>query len=85
MDQNRRWLSAEARVLHSPAATLRGLANYQRGGWWVLMRRLPLLAFVFGCTVSLLASGRLTLRLIADGAVSFYFPFEAITRWQVGG
>jgi len=36
--------------------------------------RRPLwLAFVFGCTVSAAASGRFSVRLIADGALSFAF------------
>jgi hypothetical protein len=38
-----------------------------------LLRRPLLLAFVFGCAVSALASGRFSARLIADGAVSFAF------------
>jgi len=37
------------------------------------LRRPLLLAFVFGCAVSALASGRFSARLIADGAVSFAF------------
>jgi hypothetical protein len=42
----------------------------ERGSFW----RGPLtLLFAFGCVVSLLAAGRLTPRLIADGMVSFAF------------
>src|SRR2546426_10870999 len=37
------------------------------------LRKPAVLAFVLGCTVSIVASGRLSLRLIADGAVSFAF------------
>ena len=40
---------------------------------WLLVRRPMLLAFVLGCGVSLLASGRLSPRLILDGAISFAF------------
>jgi hypothetical protein len=65
--------SKEVRVLVSPAAAFRELSKDTRGGWWVLMRRPLLLAFVFGCEVSLQASGRLSARLIADGVVSFAF------------
>ena len=65
--------SAEGRVLLGPAAAFRELAQEQRSGAWVLVRRPLLLAFVCGCTVSLLASGRLGARLIVDGAVSFAF------------
>jgi hypothetical protein len=39
----------------------------------VALRRPLLLAFTLGCAVSLLASGRLSARLIVDGAVSFAF------------
>ena len=39
----------------------------------MLLRKPFLLLFVLGCTVSALASGRFSLRLIADGAVSFVF------------
>jgi len=38
-----------------------------------LIRRPLLLAFVFGCVVSLLAANRLSARLITDGIVSFAF------------
>jgi hypothetical protein len=75
----RRW-SAEARVLFNPASLFRELAEDERRGVWVLVRRPLLLAFVFGCAVSLQASGRFTARLIADGAISFAFVpvFEVI-------
>ena len=36
-------------------------------------RRLLLMAFVFGCAVSAIASGRFSARLILDGMVSFAF------------
>ena len=39
----------------------------------VLLRRPLLTLFVIGCTVSMFASGRMTARLIADGALSFAF------------
>lgn len=38
-----------------------------------LVRRPLLLALVLGCGISMLVSGRFTLRLIADGALSFAF------------
>jgi hypothetical protein len=40
---------------------------------WLLVRRPLLLVFVLGCGVSLIASGRLSPRLILDGAISFAF------------
>ena len=55
-----------------PAAettTLRSVAP----GTWVLLRRPLLLAFALGSAVSVLASGRFTLRLILDGALSMAF------------
>jgi hypothetical protein len=39
----------------------------------ILGRRPLLLAFLLGCSVSMLASGRFTLRLIVDGTLSFAF------------
>ena len=38
-----------------------------------LLRRPLLLALILGCAVSVLASGRFTLRLIVDGALSMAF------------
>jgi hypothetical protein len=45
----------------------------QRRAAVTLWRRPLLLAFVLGCGVSLLASGRFTLRLVVDGTISFAF------------
>lgn len=68
-----RW-SAEARVLLRPASTYRELAHAESGRGLLIFCRKPLLfAFVLGCAVSALASGRFSVRLIADGAVSFAF------------
>jgi hypothetical protein len=65
--------SPELNVLFRPAATFRELTKEQIGGSWVLLRRPLQLLLVCGCVVSLWASGRLSVRLIADGAVSFAF------------
>ncbi len=49
-----------------------------------IVGRLSFLLLVVGCTVSLGASGRLTLRLITDGAVSFAFlPFFVVAGFAV--
>jgi len=64
--------SAEARVLLRPAVSFRDLAQSDRERAR-LARRLLLLLFMLGCTVSALASGRFTLRLLVDGAISFAF------------
>mgnify|MGYP003399930456 CR=1 FL=1 len=40
---------------------------------WLLARRPLLLALVLGFGISLIVSGRFTVRLIADGALSFAF------------
>jgi hypothetical protein len=45
----------------------------ERSERFLLLRRPLLLAFVLGCGVSMLASGRFTLRLIVDGTLSFAF------------
>ena len=65
-------------ILVRPAFAFRTLADVgDRGSLW----RGPIsFLFVFGCVISLLASGRLTIRLVADGMVSFAFipVFEVI-------
>jgi hypothetical protein len=63
--------SADARALLQPAAAYRELAAHDAPAF--VFGRPLLLAFVLGCTVSLVASGRLSVRLVADGAVSFAF------------
>jgi len=67
-----RW-SAEARVIVDPARVFRELIDDRRPGPWVLLRRPLLLAFAFGCIVSMEDSGRFSVRLIADGMISFAF------------
>ena len=46
-----------------------------------LVRRPLLFLLFFGCVISLAASGRVTLRLIVDGAISFAF----IPAWCLAG
>ena len=65
--------SPELRVLLDPATTFRELTQHQTAGFWVMLRRPLRLLFVLGCVVSLWASGRLSVRLIGDGVVSFAF------------
>jgi len=79
--------SPEVRVLFRPAATFRTLAGEPAGGTWMFLRRPLLLAIVFGCLVSLEASGRLSARLITDGIISFAFVpvFEAVSLMLVYG
>src|SRR5262249_60631416 len=48
-------------------------SNPTRARWWLLLRRPLLLALFIGSGVSLMSSGRLTPRLVVDGAVSFAF------------
>jgi hypothetical protein len=67
-----RW-SPEVRALMNPAATFRELMRQPGCGAWVMLRRPLLLALVLGCTVSLQSSGRLSVRLVTDGIVSFAF------------
>ena len=50
----------------------------------LLFRRPVLLAFVLGSGVSVLAAGRFTLRLIADGALSFAFvPLSELVAYAI--
>ena len=44
-----------------------------RSNLWLLIRRPLFLLFVCGCVVSIWTSGRFSLRLVADGMVSFAF------------
>ena len=73
MDNQVKNGSAELRVLLDPAATFRELIQHQTAGLWVMLRRPLRLLFLVGCVVSLWASGRLSVRLIGDGVVSFAF------------
>ena len=51
-----------------------------------LLRRPLLLLFVLGCGVSMEVSGRFSLRLIADGMISFAFvPIAKSDRWRLCG
>jgi len=52
---------------------LERLERLERSERFLLLRRPLLLAFLLGCGVSMLASGRFTLRLIVDGTLSFAF------------
>jgi hypothetical protein len=62
----------EPRIFWEPRSTLRELRDAAEStDWWA--HELLILLFLLSCTVSALASGRLTARLIVDGAVSFAF------------
>jgi hypothetical protein len=75
--------SVEARALVRPARVYRDLASHD-GQELGALRRVLLLALTIGCLVSALASGRLSLRLIADGAVSFAFiPIVEVAAFGV--
>ena len=63
--------SAEARLMFRPASAFRELLAEPGQRAW--LRRPAMLLLVLGCTLSLLIAGRITLRLVADGAVSFAF------------
>jgi len=74
-------VSLEARALTGPATTFRAAADERSAGAWRLLRRPLLLALFLGCAVSIQASGRLSVRLIVDGIVSFAFVpvFEVLS------
>jgi hypothetical protein len=63
--------SAEARLLFRPASAFRELLVDPGHQSW--LRRPAMLLLVLGCALSLLIAGRITVRLVADGAVSFAF------------
>jgi len=56
-----------------PGAAYRRLAAHPPSGRWLLFRRPLLVAFVLGCTVSLLTARGLSLGLVASGAVTWSF------------
>jgi len=61
-------------VMFRPAAAYQTLARLpQSAGRWSAARRPLFLAFLLGCTVSLVTSQRLTLRLVAGGTVNMSF------------
>jgi hypothetical protein len=64
--------TGDARILFQPATTYRALARIARPRA-ALAGQLFVAVLVLGSTVSLVASGRLSLRLIADGSLSFAF------------
>jgi hypothetical protein len=59
----------DSRVMSESSRVMPGARTRKHSLW----RRPLWLAFVFGCMVSATASGRLSVRLIADGALSFAF------------
>jgi len=55
-----------------------------RDSWWIAAREPIRLAFVLGCVVSLMASGRVSARLVLDGALSFAFvPIVEVAAFAV--
>jgi hypothetical protein len=80
--------SADARVTFRPSATYQELARVPASsGRWTLVRRPLFLALFLACMVSLIASQRLTLRLMVTGAINMSFiPLVEIaglrTTWR---
>jgi hypothetical protein len=67
-------LSPEVAVMLAPARAYQTLLRQPAGGGiWLGVRRPLRVAFIFGCAVSLLTSGRLTARLVMRGAVYWSF------------
>jgi len=73
-DAPRRWAwSPEVRAMMHPDRVYSDAAQATTGEKWLLLRRPLLLALFLGCTISLLTSGRLTLRLVVSGAITWSF------------
>ena len=72
--------SPELRVLRDPAETFRDVVAAPRRGAWTLLRRPLFLLCAMGMTLSLHSGGRLSVRVVVDGMVSFAFlpVFEVI-------
>jgi len=67
-------LSAEVWAMLDPNAAFSDLSRLlERGGVWILLRRPMFLAFILGCTVSLVTAQSLTLRLVTSGTVTWSF------------
>jgi hypothetical protein len=60
-------------VMLHPGAAYANLARLPGSGGWILFRRPILVALVFGCVISLMTSGRLTLRLALPAAIVWSF------------
>ncbi len=76
-------MTLTAHAISQPVVLYRALAGApdERATPW---RRVLLLALVLGCTVSALASGRLSIRLMLDGVVSFAFvPVVEVAAFTV--
>lgn len=65
--------SAEVGALFEPAETFREVIAGPAGGAWAWLRRPLFLLFAMGMLLSLHSSGRLSIRAVADGMVSFAF------------
>jgi hypothetical protein len=72
--------SPELRVLRDPAETFRDVVSAPSRGAWTLLRRPLFLLFAMGMALSLHSAGRLSVRVVLDGMVSFAFlpVFEVI-------
>src|SRR5580704_3527705 len=67
-------IAPDVRVMLKPSTAYPYLMRLPiSGGAWLMIRRPLLFAFVFGCAVSLMASGRLTLRLLIPAMVYWSF------------
>ena len=64
--------SPEVRIMFGPDRAYAGLSQVAAGRSLLLKRPL-FLAFVLGCTVSLITSGRFTFRLVTSAAVTWSF------------
>lgn len=66
-------------VMLNPAAAYRFLASEpHRGSIWLVLRRLLFVAFVLGCTISLLTAQALSLRLV--GSATIYWSFVPVVE-----
>src|SRR5450432_2588253 len=66
-------LSPDIWVMLNPRAAYPHLARLPGTGGWTFCRRPTLVALVFGCAISLMTSGRLTLRLALPAAIVWTF------------
>lgn len=75
---------AEWGALVAPDRTIAAALADSRTGAWRLLRRPLLLLAISGGLVSFMVSGRLSVRLVVDGAISFSFvPIFAVASLRV--
>ena len=65
--------SVDGRVMIEPRSAFAALVRQRAGGIWLAAKRPLLLAFLIGCTISLVTSQGLNLRLAVGATICWSF------------